>query len=137
MCTGLVPGLGRTREADARPARSRRDLDDGAAERGVGARRVDDERDARDARAVVVAPAARGRGLRHGRDEERRLGARGRRPALGRRAVSEVELDGRLVLVADAEAKQSDGSIVGLKGMRVRCTPRVSLEAGNLLVLDK
>ena len=49
----------------------------------------------------------------------------------------EPPLDGRLVLVADAEAKQSDGSIVGLKGMRVRCTPRVSLEAGNLLVLDK
>lgn len=44
---------------------------------------------------------------------------------------------GKLVLVADAEATQSDGSVVRLSGMRVRSTPRVSAAEGNLLVLDR
>ena len=43
--------------------------------------------------------------------------------------------DGRLVLVADAQATQSDGSVLQLQGMRVRTTPRTSLQTG-LLILD-
>lgn len=42
---------------------------------------------------------------------------------------------GRLVLVADAEAAQSDGSVLRLSGMRVRCTPKVGRD--RLLVLDR
>ena len=45
--------------------------------------------------------------------------------------------DGRLVLVADAEATQSDGSVMRLSGMRVRTTPKVSATQGNMLVLDR
>jgi hypothetical protein len=41
--------------------------------------------------------------------------------------------NGRLVLVADAEATQSDGSVVRLQGMRVRTRPRAS---PTTLVLD-
>ena len=41
--------------------------------------------------------------------------------------------NGRLVLVADAEATQSDGSVVRLQGMRVRTRPRAS---PTMLVLD-
>lgn len=52
-------------------------------------------------------------------------------------SVESPASDGRLVLVADAEATQSDGSVVSLNGMRVRCTPRVSLTDANLLVLDR
>ena len=40
---------------------------------------------------------------------------------------------GRIVLVADAEALQRDGTTVQLRGMRVRTTPRAS--AGQRLVL--
>lgn len=42
---------------------------------------------------------------------------------------------GRLVLVADAEATQSDGSVVRLQGMRVRTTPRAST-AERMVLLD-
>ena len=45
--------------------------------------------------------------------------------------------DGRLVLVADAEATQADGAVMRLSGMRVRTTPRVSAGQANLLVLDR
>ena len=41
--------------------------------------------------------------------------------------------NGRLVLVADAEATQRDGSVVRLQGMRVRTRPRAS---PTMLVLD-
>lgn len=43
---------------------------------------------------------------------------------------------GRVVLVADAEALQADGTTLRLSGMRVRCTPKVG-SAGRLLVLDR
>ena len=46
---------------------------------------------------------------------------------------AEPPVKGRLVLVADAEVVQSDGRVVTLQGMRVRCTPRAS---GRMLVLD-
>jgi len=42
---------------------------------------------------------------------------------------------GRLVLVADAEATQADGSVLRLNGMRVRTRPRASVGA-SLIVLD-
>jgi len=47
-------------------------------------------------------------------------------------AVEALEA-GRLVLVADAEVSQADGSILRLKGLRVRTRPRAQ---SNLLVLD-
>jgi len=45
----------------------------------------------------------------------------------------EALANGKLVLVADAEATQSDGSVVRLQGLRVRTRPRAS---PSLLVLD-
>lgn len=48
----------------------------------------------------------------------------------------EAPQDGRIVLVADAEAAQPDGTVIRLSGMRVRCTPRAS-KTSRLLVLDR
>jgi hypothetical protein len=47
----------------------------------------------------------------------------------------EPPANGKIVLVADAEATQRDGSTVRLQGARVRTTPRASV-ADRLLLLD-
>ena len=48
----------------------------------------------------------------------------------------EPPADGRLVLVADAEATQSDGTTIALSGMRVRTRPKANA-GSDLIVLDK
>ena len=48
----------------------------------------------------------------------------------------EAPQDGKLVLVADAEATQADGNVLRLSGMRIRTTPRADA-ASRLVVLDR